>query len=103
MSEDNNIIFKYWVQGFLTPEDSNNIFRRIRDIYPDGLINSDGLERCNISENMNIATITKHIYLNDNNIIKELTCERIERNINGEIFKSILLFPTSLVVSSQGQ
>ena len=98
MPEEHNIIFKYWVQEFLTPEESNNIFRRIRNIYPDGLINSDGLERCTLSEDMNIAKITKRINLNDNVIIKQLTCEKIQRNINGVIFRTILIFPTTIIV-----
>lgn len=91
--------FKNWLQEFLNHSDTNCVLNEIKNIYPDNLINSDGVENCTIYQNGDIAVITKHIVRGNIEITKRLTCERIERSINGTLFKKVLLFPTTVLES----
>lgn len=91
---------KHWLQDFLNNYDVNYILNEIKHIYPDNLINSDGIENCRIYQDGKIAVISKQIIRENIEITKCLTCERIERLINGRVFKKVLLFPTTLVSSS---
>ena len=94
-----NIIIMYlkeWLQDFLPNNEVSNILKEIHKIYPDGLISSDGMERIILYDNDKICVIKKEIIRNDIIITKQLNCERIERTINDEIFKKVLLFPTTI-------
>jgi hypothetical protein len=94
-----NRYFKHWLQDFLNDYDVNRLLNEIKIIYPDNLINSDGIENCTIYQNGNIAVITKHVIRDNIEVTKQLTCERIERSINGTLFKNVVLFPTSSIDS----
>jgi hypothetical protein len=89
--------FKHWLQDFLNDYDVNRLLNEIKKIYPDNLINSDGIENCTIYQNGNIAVITKHVIRDNIEVTKQLTCERIERSINGTLFKNVVLFPTTVL------